>query len=148
MLSAFVYTSTPLSIRNEIFSILDCPNKNEKSPKMKTTPSLLFVLSYFNLSLLTYKTILHKITCLKPKVAYLLGRREYNLLTFTIHFCLYYNFLIFESTKYSIHLTLFESYSILGCLKLLESFFFWLKTKYLITCTLFSSISVTLFYII
>ena len=64
-------------IRNETFSCLGCPNKNETFPKIETTLSLLFLLSYFTLSSLTHKTPLHKILCQKANVAYLLERREY-----------------------------------------------------------------------
>ena len=69
-------------IRNETFSFLVCPIKNEMFPKMETSLSLFFHFSYFTLSLLTHKTTLHKNMCQFPNIAYLMGRREYLLVLF------------------------------------------------------------------
>ena len=65
-------------IRNETFSFLVYPIKNEMFPKMEIFLSLLFHLSYFTFSSFTHKTTLHKNLCQFTNVAYLMGWREYT----------------------------------------------------------------------
>ena len=67
-------SSIPLEIKRFFFC---CPIKNEIFLKIEITLSLLFPISYFTLSSLTYKTTLYKILCRKANISYLLGRREY-----------------------------------------------------------------------
>ena len=61
------------------FFFLSCHIKNEIFPKIETTRSLLFLLFYFILFLLIYKTILYKIMYRKPNSSYLLVQNEYLL---------------------------------------------------------------------
>ena len=71
----FIYSLCP--IINEMFSFLVYPIENETFLKMEIIFSLLFILSYFTLSSFTHKTRLHKISCRKANVSYLMGQREY-----------------------------------------------------------------------